>query len=253
MKRIRQSCATGAATLIILLTAWGQMPKPQEATLAVGAASLSDVKGEVSIVTPQGQHSAAQRGQVVSPESAIETGKGGAVLNLQDGSQVLIKSRSRVVIKSPSEGKQTFLELLIGKVEAQVRKRLGNAPSFKMGTPSAVITVRGTRFTVEVTKKNRTIVDVYEGLVDVAGVEMGGSPVQLRPGFWTGVEPNGLPEEPRQLHDPGEHSRPGAGEPHGPGFESHDENIRRGNVGETGGTTQNEPGEVHPNSEQRED
>ena len=54
-----------------------------------------------------------------------------------------------------------------GKILAQVQKRFGNAPSFRMGTPTAVITVRGTRFEVEVNKKNKTVVDVYEGVVAV--------------------------------------------------------------------------------------
>src|SRR5207302_272355 len=62
------------------------------------------------------------------------------------------------------------LELLIGKVVNKIEKRLGSTPSFRMGTPTAVITVRGTRFSVEVTKKQRTEVEVFEDLVEVEGI-----------------------------------------------------------------------------------
>ena len=128
----------------------------------------------------------------------IDTKKGSLLLDLQDGSQVLVKPNSHVLLKSPNEGKGYWLELLIGKINAKVQKRLGNAPSFRMGTPTAVITVRGTRFGVDVDKKQRTHVEVYEGLVEVAGL-FHGAPVMLRPGFSTGVEQNRDPEQPHGM------------------------------------------------------
>jgi ferric-dicitrate binding protein FerR (iron transport regulator) len=87
---------------------------------------------------------------------------------------------------------------LMGKINAKVQKRLGNAPSFRMGTPTAVITVRGTRFAVDVDKKERTHVEVYEGLVEVAGF-LHGAPVMVRPGYSTGVEQNRDPEQPHGM------------------------------------------------------
>jgi hypothetical protein len=74
-----------------------------------------------------------------------------------------------------------------------------------MGTPSAVITVRGTRFSVEVTKKRKTYVEVFEGLVDMAGMVEGSPHVLIKPGFSTGVELDRPPEEPRETN-PGEGS-----------------------------------------------
>ena len=68
-----------------------------------------------------------------------------------------------------------------------------------MGTPTAVITVRGTRFSVEVNKKHKTSVEVFEGVVEVAGLTQGASPVLLRPGFQTGVDQDRAPEQPRSL------------------------------------------------------
>lgn len=187
------------ATLVLLCVAAGQSDKLQEASVTAGSARVTEVKGKATIRTPDGNAKPASAGQVLVSETTIETAKGSVLLILQDGSQVLVKPKSRVVLKSPIEGRRTFFELFIGKVLNRIEKRLENAPSFKMGTPSAVITVRGTRFEVEVTKANKTIVDVYEGLVDVAGSGFESRPVMLRPGFETQVEPDHVPTEPREM------------------------------------------------------
>lgn len=150
------------------------------------------------------------RGTVLSAESSIETAKGSVLLQLQDGSQVLVKPHSHVVLKAPDQPKGLSLELLIGKVVNKITKRLGNAPSFRMGTPTAVITVRGTRFEVEVNKKLRTSVVVYDGLVEVQGFGPGAAPVFVRPGFITNVDRDRSPSQPRQLVDSGE-GNPGRG------------------------------------------
>jgi len=61
-----------------------------------------------------------------------------------------------------------------------------------------VITVRGTRFEVEVNKKLRTFVAVYEGLVEVGGFA-NAPPVLVRPGFFTDVDRDRAPESPREM------------------------------------------------------
>ena len=193
---------TAFVMLLFLSAAAGQSPQPREASLWVGSATVSVVKGEAQFHSPQGVGLLSQPGLSLSAESTIETGKGSVVLNLQDGSQVLVKPHSRVTLKSPNQGKGYFLELILGKIMAQVQKRLGNSPSFRMGTPTAVITVRGTRFTVEVTKKSKTIVDVFEGLVAVTGITEGGNPVLVQPGFWTEIASSHLPLEPQEVARP---------------------------------------------------
>ena len=193
----RHLCA-GLLTILVLAGANGQSPTPT--ALPVGSATIADLKGDVQIHSPNGESVNAQRGATLAAESKIDTAKGSLLLNLEDGSQVLVKSNSHVVLKAPNEGKGYWMELLMGKINAKVQKRLGNAPSFKMGTPTAVITVRGTRFSVDVDKKERTQVEVYEGLVEVAGFFQG-APVMVRPGFSTGVEHNHAPEPPHGLEN----------------------------------------------------
>ena len=183
-------------TLGVLSLATGQTPQPT--ALLVGSATVAELKGEVALHSPQGAVLNAQSGLLLAPESVIETAKGSVLLDLQDGSQVLVKSHSRVVLRSPNEGKGFSLELLLGKIVAKEQKRLGNTPSFRMGTPTAVITVRGTRFSVEVTKKQRTYVEVYEGIVEVQGLLPGSRPVLVRPGFSTSAQMDRGVEDPRQ-------------------------------------------------------
>jgi hypothetical protein len=187
-----------AALLMFLVPfALAQNGLAQLTSLPVGAAAVADFKGDVSLHSPPGDSLVIQKDLVLDPESRIETRKGSILLNLQDGSQALVKSNSDVVLKSPELGIGLYLELLIGKLVVKVQKRLGEAPPFRMGTPSAVITVRGTRFEVEVTKKNRTYVEVFEGAVEVQGRIVGGRPVLIRPGFSTSVERDHDPQPPR--------------------------------------------------------
>jgi len=185
---------------ILLLGAAAFAQNPTLAALPLGSASIAEMKGEVKILAPQGGEVAAQRGTVLAPETKISTAKGSVLLDLPDGSQVLVKQNSNVVLKVPDQGKGYWLELLLGRINAKVQKRLGNAPSFRMGTPTAVITVRGTHFSVDVDKKEHTYVEVYEGLVEVAGF-FHGAPVMVRPGYSTGVDPDRDPEEPKGIEN----------------------------------------------------
>ena len=209
-----------------LATAPGAQTEP--VALLSGSAVIADLKGEIVLHSAQGATLPAQRGQVLPAESSIETAKGSLLLSLQDGSQVLVKPHSRVILKAPEQSQGNFLQLFLGNIMAKVQKRLGNAPSFRMGTPTAVITVRGTRFSVEVTKKNKTIVQVYEGLVEVVGIAMPNQPMLIKPGFYTQVENDRPPQSPREV--------PGAEGPsgRGPGGESDSPFQRNQGTGDAG-------------------
>ncbi len=219
MKPTRQIGVVFATTMFVLLVASAQSPQPT--TLPVGSASLGEFKGEITVHAPDGSVLAADRGLVLAPESTIDIGKGRLLLNLSDGSQVLVKDHSHVILKSPSQGLGFSLELTLGKVLAQIKKKLGDTPSFRLGTPTAVITVRGTRFEVEVDKKQRTRVEVFEGIVEVARLPGGTHSVLIRPGYLTRVQRDRDPEDPREVQrgdmserrgDSIERGRPGSGE-----------------------------------------
>lgn len=198
----------GWLALCAVLAMAGAQESPKETqSLVAGTATIGQVKGDVSLLAPQQAPAVARPGAVLSPGTTLETRKGSAVLQLEDGSQVLVKSNTRVVLKAPAEADGHYFDLLLGKIVAKVKKRLSGSPSFRMGTPTAVITVRGTEFEVEFSKKGVTNVEVHEGLVEVAGLGVMGPPVLLRPGFGTEVRPQRLPEPPREMNErwePGE-------------------------------------------------
>ncbi len=184
--------------LVLPLCAQLQSPAPEPVALASESATVNEAKGEVTLRSVKGEPIGVQRGQVLPAGSTIETAKGSILLDLQDGSQVLVKAHSRAVLKAPSQYKGYSLELFLGKVLAKIQKRIGNAPSFKMGTPTAVITVRGTRFLVDVNKKQKTTVEVYEGVVEVLGMGPGvmDRPVLINSGYLTQVERDHEPQRP---------------------------------------------------------
>jgi hypothetical protein len=106
-----------------------------------------------------------------------------------------------MLLKQPAAGDWNYLELLLGRIRAQIRKRTGGAPPFQLGTSSAVIAVRGTHFDVEVNPHNVTEVDVFEGLVEVSGRHVPGPSVLLEHGFSTRVGMDTPPEPPRPTEE----------------------------------------------------
>ena len=221
-------CFLKAALSFVFITLTAAQSTPQQQTiLPVGSAVVSELKGDVVFTAPDGSSLSAQRGTTLSADSKIETAKGSVLLMLQDGSQILVRAHSNVVLRAPNQGKSYSLELFIGKIMAKIKKRMDEAPSFRMGTPSAVITVRGTRFEVEVNKKQKTYVEVFEGLVEVNGLAGGSRPVLVRPGFSTGVGHDGAPENPREM-SPGEgNDREGGRDNEGPGGQRTNEDQQR--------------------------
>ena len=137
------------------------------------------------------------RGQVLPEGTLLDTGDGRLMLVLRaDESEILVQPHTRLVVREPASGNWNALEVLLGRVRAYIRKRTGGAPPFQMGTPSAVIAVRGTRFDVEVNGGGVTEVDVFDGLVEVAAPTIVGSSVLVSPGFSTRVGMGTAPESP---------------------------------------------------------
>lgn len=191
------------AVVLNLGSARSTLAQPAQATTAAApaagaAASVADVKGKVQVTLPGQAASAPQIGQLLPAETIVATGKGGILLRLEDGSQIVVQSNTNIVLKQPSPTSWQRLQLMLGKIKAEIQKRTGGSPPFQIGTPSAVITVRGTRFYVQVDKHKITRVDVEEGVVDVESVKGIGKPVQIKGGHSSTVKEDSAPEEPKQ-------------------------------------------------------
>jgi hypothetical protein len=136
-------------------------------------ATAIEIEGQVSVLRG-GQEPLFQKASgltlkqyTVRPKEEIVTGPDGhAVFQISDGSTFEVFPNSRVTF----QGQWTLedmLELILGKIRVQIEHRNGPNPK-KVSTPTAVISVRGTVFDVEVEDEDgTTFVNVEEGQVQV--------------------------------------------------------------------------------------
>ena len=175
-------------------------PSPAVSAPYAGA-TISDFKGKVSIQIPAQAFSAPVRGEILPPDSTVSTDDGRLLLKLSDGSDVLVRPHTKLLLKQPESSGWKYFQLLIGRVRTQIQKRLGGSPAFQIGTPSAVISVRGTKFDVEVDRRGVTEVDVDEGVVELEAVTGRGESVMITAGFSSRVGLETGPEVPRPTQD----------------------------------------------------
>ncbi len=160
-------------------------------------AVISEWRGAVQVQLPGASLGRPVRGQVLPEGTLLDTKDGQMVLVLRaDESEVLVQPHSKIILEAPQPGNWDALQIMLGKVRAFIRKRTGGAPPFQMGTPSAVIAVRGTRFDVEVNAKGISEIDVFEGLVEVGSNSLQGKSVLVGPGMSTRVGVGTAPEAP---------------------------------------------------------
>lgn len=170
-------------------------PSPGFAPFA--GALISEWRGPVQVQLPGGTAGHPIRGQVLPEGTVLETREGQLVLLLRsDESEVLVQPHTRLILQAPQPGNWDALQIILGRVRAFIRKRTGGVPPFQMGTPSAVIAVRGTRFDVEVNAGGVSEIDVFEGLVEVGSTTVPGVSVLVSPGMSTRVAIGTPPENP---------------------------------------------------------
>lgn len=198
MKCATSSMAIFCFALLALAVGSAAAQEQQAAAPAPFAgAIISDWKGKIQLNVPGKPPSAPARSEVLPAGTVLETASGRLLLHLRDGSQILIGPHTRLLVQQPAPSDHSYFQILFGRIRAFVSKQTGGSGPFQLGTPSAVIAVRGTEFEIEVNRLRVTEVDVFEGLVEVSGRGGTGPPVLLEPGFSTRVGIDGNPEEPR--------------------------------------------------------
>jgi hypothetical protein len=225
------------------------------ATAAIAGATIAEWKGDIRLSLPGQLPSNPLRGEQLPPGTILDTGSGRLLLRLSDGSEVIVRAHTRLQVQQPSLTDPSYFQLLLGRIRALINKRTGGAVPFELGTPSAVIAVRGTQFDVEVNARNVTEVDVVDGLVEVYGRNMNGGSVLLEPGFSTRVGMDSGPEQPEPTNEiRPEVERPEPGENEISGKSELEGEFERAEVdreGETGESAKNmEMNEVQEISEQ---
>lgn len=181
--------------------ATAQQAPPAVANAPYAGATISDFKGKVSIQLPARAFAAPVRGEVLPPDTTVNTDEGRLLLKLSDGSDVLVRPHTKLLLKQPEASGWKYFQILVGRVRTQIQKRMGGSPAFQIGTPSAVISVRGTKFDVEVDHRGFTEVDVDEGVVELEAVTGRGESVLITAGFSSRVGMETGPEVPRPTQD----------------------------------------------------
>ena len=210
----------------MLLSCAVAMAQEPSVKAPLAGATVADFKGKVTIQLPHQAFAAPARGEILPPETEVNTNDGTMLLRLTDGSEVLVRAHTRLVVKEPETSGWRYVQLVLGRIRAQVQKHLGGSPGFQIGTPSAVISVRGTRFDVEVDRRGITEVDVEEGVVELDALGGRGGSVLITAGFSSRVGAESAPEVPRPTHDlRPEVDRPGGG--HGKDSSGDDDPIKK--------------------------
>jgi hypothetical protein len=188
--------------MVMLLTcslfARGQTNSTNIPSLPPGGALVLDLSGTLDVHGPDGGKLSVKRDTPLPEGTTIETGRESKILlRLDDGSEVLLVSQSSLLLQREYQQSGTSLfQLLLGRLRAVVTKRYTGTPSFQLGTPTAIVAVRGTRFYVEVNSHEVTEVDVEQGTVQVTSHNDQDDFVLVQPGFSTRVGPDMIPETP---------------------------------------------------------
>ena len=200
----RRACINSGILVIVFFSMMGpalaQESNAVPVTAPFAGATISDWRGKIHLNLPGQTQSAPVIGETLPPGTVLETGGGKLLLQLTDGSQVLIRAHTRLTVQQPSPTYPGYFQLLLGRIRAMITKHTGGAPPFELGTPSAVIAVRGTQFEVEVNRQQETEVDVSQGVVEVTG-RYSHTSVLVQAGSSTRVGMDGAPEDPRPTAD----------------------------------------------------
>jgi hypothetical protein len=192
---------TTIGVVLYCACAAAQQIPPAAFNVPYAGATISDFKGKVSIQLPAQVFSAPVRGEVLPPDTTVSTDDGRLLLKLSDGSDILVRPHTKLVLKQPEANGWKYFQMLVGRVRTSIQKRMGGSPAFQIGTPSAVISVRGTKFEVEVDRRGFTEVDVDEGTVELEGLAGRGESVMITAGFSSRVGMETGPEVPRPTRE----------------------------------------------------
>ncbi|MBI2387014.1 MAG: FecR domain-containing protein [Elusimicrobia bacterium] len=132
-----------------------------------GAVSITSADGKV-LFLKSGSYTWAQvsSGQVLAPGDQLKTAGGArATVTFDDASRVDLSPGSSFTLKEASP-EASGMELKLGSLKAWISKSLNRR--FQVRTPTAVCSVRGTEFGVDVDGSGDTRVQMFGGLLAVA-------------------------------------------------------------------------------------
>jgi hypothetical protein len=137
-------------------------------------ARVASVSGRVSLSSGNGASAVALApGNELTPGVRVDTRGGGQlVIELTDGSMIVVQPESVIVIKDfrAAVSLRELFEIVLGSVRVKINHFGGRPNPYRINSPTASIAVRGTDFSITVDSRGATQVMVYEGSVEVTSL-----------------------------------------------------------------------------------
>jgi len=187
----RTTCLLAALAILASIATAQPIPEP-------GLTRVVSLTGTLTVTRLRQDPWLLRLHDAVQSGDELATGENSqAVLRSADGSTVVVYPDSRLVFNERSADVRELLHLFLGSIKVHIERISGRPNPHKMTTPTAVIAVRGTTFSVFVDDTDSTLIAVEEGEVAVANTQLPGQEVVLRAGQRTWVRPGQLPQQAR--------------------------------------------------------
>jgi ferric-dicitrate binding protein FerR (iron transport regulator) len=131
------------------------------------AATVVVATGQVSVIRSEIVWALFPNQPVRVGETIVTEEDGYAELQVADGSRFYVFPNSRAVFRKNPGSLRDLVDVFLGRVRFEIQKLTGGEPRYRIFTPTAVISVRGTMFDVNVDQDETTVVAVDEGVVAV--------------------------------------------------------------------------------------
>ena len=136
-------------------------------------ARAAGVTGQAVLLSPGLAPLALTAGYILNPGDRIDTRGGGrVVIDLSDGSMVVVAPESIVTLKDyrAAGSLRELFGITLGMVRVKINHIAGKPNPYRMNSPTASIAVRGTEFSIQVDAEGTTQVMVFEGAVEVTSL-----------------------------------------------------------------------------------
>ena len=184
------------STVILLsLLVWAGVAVQAQTTTPVDA-RVASLTGTLTLQRARQAPQVVRLNDTVLPGDELITGENSYVtIQTSSGARVELFPDSHIIFNEQSADFREFLHLFFGSIKVYIEKLTGRPNPHKMTTPTAVIAVRGTIFSVLVDDTNSTLVAVDEGVVAVANARFPGQELILRGGERSWIHEGSPPEQ----------------------------------------------------------
>jgi len=131
------------------------------------AAKAMTVEGRVSVLRNLQEWTISPGDTIQVKETVITGSDGHALFKVSDGSTFEVFQNAKVVFRNSPPNWKDLLDIMAGRVRVYVEQHNNKPNPNRVITPTAVISVRGTIFEIDVDGDETTLIEVEEGVVEV--------------------------------------------------------------------------------------